>query len=118
MKNRPNTKLNFSVQSDFHKQEVTDFFALYKLGAETADTIVQLEFANEFEHHIFTHACTKTTIQKNSSVSKLKKGNIHYSSFQLDDVRVDLYSVNTFYYLHYSQLEFFILAAKPDVFDF
>lgn len=60
----------------------------------------------------------KQPFRKNSSVSKLKKGNIHYSSFQLDDVRVVLYSVNTFYYLHYSQLGFFILAAKPDVFDF
>lgn len=60
----------------------------------------------------------KQPFRKNSSVSKLKKGKIHSSSFQLDDVRVDLYSVNTFYYLHYSQLEFFILAAKPDMFDF
>lgn len=58
----------------------------------------------------------KQRFRKNSSVSKLKKGNIHYSSFQLDDVRVDLHSVNTFYYLHYSQLEFFISAAKSDVF--
>lgn len=78
---------------------------------------MQLEFANEFEHHIFAHV-QKQPFRKNSSVSKLKKGKIHYSSFQQDDVRVDLYSVNTFYYLHYSQLEFFILAAKPDMFDF
>lgn len=73
MKNRPNTKWNFSVQSDFHKQEVTDFFALDKLGAETADMIVQLEFANEFEHHIFTHTCTKTTIQKKQLSKQIKE---------------------------------------------